>query len=55
MFLPSVEIVLCMLMSVFKFELSEKPLVWNFAGISYPSAGYESSKPEMVLKVSLAA
>ena len=44
-----------MLLSGFKFELSEKPLVWNFAGISYPSAGYESSKPEMVLKVSLAS
>ncbi|KAM5542771.1 hypothetical protein V8D89_003732 [Ganoderma adspersum] len=49
------KVVLCMLLSGFKFELSEKPLVWNFAGISYPSAGYESSKPEMVLKVSLAS
>ncbi|KAM5542773.1 hypothetical protein V8D89_003734 [Ganoderma adspersum] len=48
------KVVLCMLLSGFKFELSEKPLVWNFAGISYPSMGYESSKPEMVLKVSLA-
>ncbi len=48
------EVVLCMLLSRFKFELSEKPFVWNFAGISYPSASYASSKPEMVLKVSLA-
>ena len=53
-FLP-VEIVLCTLLSGFKFELSEKPVVWNFAGVSYPSMGYESTKPSMVLKVSLAA
>ena len=46
---------LCLLLSRFKFELSEKKsFVWNFAGISYPSASYASSKPEMVLKVSLA-
>ncbi|PIL26672.1 cytochrome P450 [Ganoderma sinense ZZ0214-1] len=48
------KVVLCMLLSKFKFELSEKPVVWNFAGVSYPSTGYESSKPEMILKVSLA-
>ena len=53
-FLPSVEIVLCILLSGFKFELSEKPVVWNFAGVSYPSMGYESTKPAMVLKVSVA-
>ena len=43
-----------MLLSRFKFELSEKPFVWNFAGISFPAATYKSMKPEMVLKVSLA-
>ncbi|PIL26669.1 cytochrome P450 [Ganoderma sinense ZZ0214-1] len=48
------KVVLCLLLSRFKFELSEKPFVWNFAGISYPSASYASSKPEMFLKVSLA-
>ncbi|PIL30684.1 cytochrome P450 [Ganoderma sinense ZZ0214-1] len=48
------KVVLCLLLSRFKFELSEKPFVWNFAGISYPSASYASSKPEMVLEVSVA-
>ncbi|KAI1782200.1 cytochrome P450 [Ganoderma leucocontextum] len=47
------KVVLCMLLSSFKFELSDKPFVWNFAGISYPSASHASLKPEMVLKVSL--
>nr|VWO95436.1 Isochorismate synthase/isochorismate-pyruvate lyase MbtI (EC (Salicylate synthase) (EC (Salicylate synthetase) (YbtS protein) (Yersiniabactin biosynthesis salicylate synthase YbtS) [Ganoderma boninense] len=48
------KVVLCLLVSRFKFELSEKPFVWNFAAISFPSASYESPKPEMFLKVSLA-
>ncbi|KAM5531287.1 hypothetical protein V8D89_015042 [Ganoderma adspersum] len=49
------KVVLCVLLSTFKFELSEKPFVWNFAAISYPSTSYVSSKPEMSLKVSLAS
>ncbi|KAI1791311.1 cytochrome P450 [Ganoderma leucocontextum] len=48
------KVVLSTLLSSFRFELSDKPFVWNFAGFSYPSASHESSKPEMVLKVSLA-
>ena len=48
------EIVLSMLISNFKFELPEKPITWNFAGISYPTMGYTSTKPEMLLKLSLA-
>ncbi len=54
MMVGSKEVVLCVLLSTFKFELSEKPFVWNFAAISYPSASFVSSKPEMSLKVSLA-
>ncbi|TBU29234.1 cytochrome P450 [Dichomitus squalens] len=46
--------VLSMLVDNFKFELPEKPITWNFAGINYPSMGYTSPKPEMVLKVSFA-
>ena len=41
------------LVNAFKFELSEKPVVWNFAGIAYPASNRASSKPEMYLKVSL--
>ena len=48
------EIVLSMLISNFKFELPGKPIAWNFAGISYPTMGYTSTKPEMLLKLSLA-
>ena len=48
------EIVLYTLVHAFKFEISEKPIVWNFAGISYPAASRESSKPQMFLKVDLA-
>lgn len=47
------EIVLYTLISAFKFEFSEKPIVWNFAGIPYPALSRQSSKPEMFLKVSL--
>lgn len=35
----------------FTFELSEKPVVWNLAGISYPTVGTESTKQELWLKV----
>ena len=52
--LVCLEIVLSMLISNFKFELPGKPITWNFAGISYPTMGYTSTKPEMLLKLSLA-
>lgn len=35
----------------FTFELSEKPVVWNLAGISYPTVSTESTKQELWLKV----
>ena len=54
--LPSAtEIVLATLVSNFEFGLSNKPIVWNFAGVAYPTTNHESSKPEMTLKVSLAS
>ena len=49
------EVVLATLVSNFKFGLSNKPIVWNFAGVAYPTTNHESSKPEMTLKVSLAS
>ena len=55
MFLLRVEVVLATLLSNFKFEFSNTPIVWNFGGISYPAKSEESMHPEMYLKVSLAA
>lgn len=53
MMLLSLEIVLATLLPAFKFELSDKPIFWNAAGITYPSAGDYSTKPEMPLKVTM--
>ncbi|TBU59788.1 cytochrome P450 [Dichomitus squalens] len=47
------KVVLSTLVSSFNFEISEKPIVWNYAGIAYPTTDHESSRPEMTLKVSL--
>ncbi|KAI0631049.1 cytochrome P450 [Trametes polyzona] len=43
--------VLSALIANFTFELSEKPVVWNFTGVSYPSVGTDSMKPELWLKI----
>ncbi|KAI0648471.1 cytochrome P450 [Trametes meyenii] len=45
------KIVLAMLIPAFKFELSDKTIIWNVAGVVYPSVGKDSPKPEMPLKV----
>ena len=47
------EVVLSLLLSNFKFDLSDKPIVWNNAGVAYPTVGRDSRKPEMPLKVSV--
>ena len=44
---------MAVLLTNFKFEPSDKPIVWNNAGVAYPSVGRESKKPEMPLKVAL--
>nr|VWP01640.1 Alcohol oxidase [Ganoderma boninense] len=50
------KIVLSTLVSSFKFSLSpDKAVFWNFAGIAYPVTDHASSKPEMILNVSLAS
>ena len=43
-----------MLINSFKFELSDKPIVWNFAAVAYPAISRQSLKSEMYLMVSLA-
>ncbi|KAL1947168.1 hypothetical protein VTO73DRAFT_14129 [Trametes versicolor] len=44
------KVVLATLIPAFKYELSDKPIEWNAAGVAYPSVG-ESRKPEMPLRV----
>ena len=40
------------LLSAFKFELTEKPIAWNSSAVTYPTTGEENTRPEMFLKVS---
>ncbi|KAL6306612.1 hypothetical protein BKA93DRAFT_824125 [Sparassis latifolia] len=47
------KVVLSALLPKFTFELTHKPIVWNMAGVRYPTVGRESIKPEMPLKVGL--
>ncbi|KAH9936146.1 cytochrome P450 [Fomitopsis serialis] len=47
------KVVLSVLLTTFTFELPEKPVVWNVAGVWYPTVDKASSKPEMPLKVGL--
>ncbi|KAI0628876.1 cytochrome P450 [Trametes polyzona] len=45
------KIVLSVLVSAFKFEPTGKSIVWNTSGVSYPTMGESSTKPELLLKV----
>ncbi|KAJ3002739.1 hypothetical protein NUW54_g5682 [Trametes sanguinea] len=47
------KVVLALLLSNFKFELSDKPIVWNISGIRFPTVGVDGQRPELPLKVSL--
>ncbi|KAM5537528.1 hypothetical protein V8D89_008855 [Ganoderma adspersum] len=47
------KVVLAVLLSKFKFELTEKPIYWNLAPVMYPSVKMDGSKPEMPLKVTM--
>ncbi len=48
------EVVLSTLVASFRYERSKTPIVWNFAGVTFPSSDKDSRTPEMYLKVSLA-
>ncbi|KAM5533699.1 hypothetical protein V8D89_012666 [Ganoderma adspersum] len=50
--LLELKVVLAVLIANFTFELNGKDIVWNNAGVAYPSVGRESKTPEMPLKVS---
>ena len=45
------ETVLFILLQHFRFELTDKTIKWNMAGVVYPSV--ELGEPELPLKVSL--
>ncbi|KAI0350849.1 cytochrome P450 [Trametes cingulata] len=45
------KVVLSSLLANFTFELSETPIHWHFSGITFPSTGKDSLKPEMWLRV----
>ncbi|KZT73355.1 cytochrome P450 [Daedalea quercina L-15889] len=47
------KVVLAVLVSDFTFELSDKPIEWNVAGVWYPTVGKNGKKPRMPLKVGL--
>ncbi|KAH9841449.1 cytochrome P450 [Rhodofomes roseus] len=47
------KVVLSVLLTKFTFALSDRPIVWNVAAVSYPSADTYSEKPEMPLRVGL--
>ncbi|KAI0713837.1 cytochrome P450 [Earliella scabrosa] len=47
------KVVISVLVATFRFELSDRPFVWNFAGVTYPAKDKHSSKPEMYLRVTL--
>ncbi|KAI0355161.1 cytochrome P450 [Trametes cingulata] len=46
------KVVLATLLPAFKFELTDKPICWNAAGVAYPTVG-DSDKSEMPLRVTL--
>lgn len=35
----------------FTFAPSDKPIIWNFSGVSYPTVSVESAKQELWLTV----
>nr|BED42971.1 cytochrome P450 monooxygenase [Trametes versicolor] len=49
------KVVLAVLLSAFKFETTEKPITWNASAVLYPTTGEESTKPEMILKLTKVA
>ncbi|KAI0763492.1 cytochrome P450 [Trametes elegans] len=45
------KVVLAVLFTTFKFELTKKPIYWNMAGVMYPSVDPSGESPELPLKV----
>ncbi|KAI8974185.1 cytochrome P450 [Trametes punicea] len=49
------KVVLSLLVSSFKFEMADKPIVWKTSAVTYPTVGEESTRPELYLKVTKVA
>ncbi|PIL26726.1 cytochrome P450 [Ganoderma sinense ZZ0214-1] len=47
------KVVLAVLLTKFKFELTEKPIYWNLAPVTYPTVVADGSHPELPLKVTM--
>ena len=50
----TIEVILAVLLTTFRFSLASGEnanIIWNRAGVAYPSCGPERSKPRMPLKV----
>ncbi|OJT12108.1 Docosahexaenoic acid omega-hydroxylase CYP4F3 [Trametes pubescens] len=47
------KVVLAVLISTFTFELTDKRIYWNMAGVQYPSADPCGERPELPMKVEL--
>lgn len=47
------EVVLATLLESFRFEMTNKEVVWNMAGVKYPTVGKDSSYAEFPMKVTL--
>ena len=42
---------LATLLESFRFSLTDKEIVWNLAGVSYPTMAKESIQPSLLLNV----
>ena len=40
------------MLTTFRFELTDQPVVWNFSVVDYPTMGENSTDPELLLKLS---
>lgn len=54
-FLALSEVILSILIGSFKFSLPENKdeIVWNLAGVRYPTVGKDSDKPRFPMRVEL--
>ena len=39
------------MLEAFRFHLTDKPIIWNMSGVSYPTMDFDSIEPSLVLKV----
>lgn len=56
-FLCQTEVVLAIILESFRFSKADNgdKVVWNLAGVRYPTVGRESNKPSFPMKVELIA